>query len=70
MGALILVVYPVVVLSRTSSINQTIFGNHPMLARWLGAPLPARAEPAFFQDEFAGRVATKVMQTALGGARR
>jgi ATP-binding cassette, subfamily B, multidrug efflux pump len=45
--------------------QQAVFGNFPMLLRWnfhrwlLGQSL------AFYQDEFAGRIATKLMQTAL-----
>src|SRR3546814_16090419 len=48
-----------------SSDLQTIFGNYPMLARWLSHRWLLGQSMSFFQDEFAGRVAQKVMQTAL-----
>jgi ATP-binding cassette, subfamily B, multidrug efflux pump len=45
--------------------HQTIFGNYPMIARWLAHRYLLGQSMAFFQDEFAGRVSQKVMQTAL-----
>jgi ATP-binding cassette subfamily B multidrug efflux pump len=45
--------------------QQTIFGNFPMLLRWKFHRLMLGQSMAFYQDEFAGRIATKVMQTAL-----
>ena len=65
MGALILVGLPLAVLLRSLIIHQALLGNLPMSARWrmhrhlLGQSL------GFFANEFAGRVAAKVMQTAL-----
>ncbi len=65
MAALVVIGLPALVLLQSLVMHQTIFGNFPMLARWqmhrylLGQSLP------FFQDEFAGRVSQKVMQTAL-----
>ncbi|WP_238455833.1 ABC transporter ATP-binding protein [Azohydromonas lata] len=61
----ILLFSPLVVAVQTAFKHQTLAGNFPMRLRWdfhrrmLGQSL------AFYQDEFAGRVATKVMQTAL-----
>ncbi|MDL2313565.1 ABC transporter ATP-binding protein/permease [Desulfovibrio sp. OttesenSCG-928-C14] len=43
---------------------QTLSGNFPMRLRWNFHRLMLGQSLAFFQDEFAGRVATKVMQTA------
>jgi ATP-binding cassette subfamily B multidrug efflux pump len=40
-------------------------GNFPMRIRWLAHRYLLRQSMTFFQDDFAGRVATKVMQTAL-----
>src|SRR5690606_19631850 len=40
-------------------------GNYPMIVRWLGHRYLLRQSLAFFQDEFAGRVSQKLMQTAL-----
>ena len=45
--------------------HQTLAGNLPMSARWRMHRRILGQSMAFFADEFAGRVATKVMQTAL-----
>jgi ATP-binding cassette subfamily B multidrug efflux pump len=45
--------------------QQTLFGNFPMLLRWNFHRLLLGQSMSFYQDEFAGRIATKVMQTAL-----
>ena len=45
--------------------HQAIFGNFPMLLRWNFHRWMLGQSMHFFQDEFAGRIATKVMQTAL-----
>ena len=45
--------------------QQALFGNFPMLLRWNFHRLMLGQSMHFFQDEFAGRIATKVMQTAL-----
>ncbi|GGE19239.1 multidrug ABC transporter ATP-binding protein [Aureimonas endophytica] len=44
---------------------QALFGNFPMRFRWIVHNWLLDQSLAFFQDEFAGRVATKMMQTAL-----
>tara|TARA_B100000446_G_scaffold89364_1_gene84026 strand:+ start:1 stop:1527 length:1527 start_codon:yes stop_codon:yes gene_type:complete len=40
-------------------------GNYPMRIRWLVHRYLLKQSMAFYQDEFAGRIATKLMQTAL-----
>lgn len=45
--------------------HQTLAGNFPMLLRWNFHRLMLSQSMSFYQDEFAGRVAAKVMQTAL-----
>ncbi len=45
--------------------QQTLAGNFPMLLRWNFHRLMLAQSLHFYQDEFAGRIATKVMQTAL-----
>ncbi|MEO7850890.1 MAG: ABC transporter transmembrane domain-containing protein, partial [Rubrivivax sp.] len=45
--------------------HQAMAGNFPMLLRWNFHRLMLRQSMHFYQDEFAGRIATKVMQTAL-----
>jgi len=44
---------------------QTLANNFPMRLRWNFHRLMLSQSMHFYQDEFAGRVATKVMQTAL-----
>ena len=44
---------------------QVISGNMPMSARWRMHRLLLGQSVSFFSNEFAGRVSTKVMQTAL-----
>jgi len=60
-----LVAIPLVALIRGAIANQAIMGNFPMRIRWLAHRYVLRQSLSFFQDDFAGRVATKVMQTAL-----
>lgn len=45
--------------------QQTLAGNLPMLLRWNFHRLMLDQSMNFYHDEFAGRVATKIMQTAL-----
>ena len=45
--------------------QQAMAGNLPMLLRWNFHRLMLAQSMHFYQDEFAGRIATKVMQTAL-----
>ncbi len=45
--------------------QQGLAGNFPMLLRWNFHRLMLGQSMGFYQDEFAGRIATKVMQTAL-----
>jgi ATP-binding cassette subfamily B multidrug efflux pump len=44
---------------------QAIYGNFPMRLRWNFHRQLLEQSMSFYQDEFAGRIATKVMQTAL-----
>jgi len=66
MGLVILVLLPGLSLVHTMVMHQTVFGNYPMLIRWKAHRYLLGQSFAFYQDEFAGRVATKMMQTALG----
>ncbi len=45
--------------------HQALSGNMPMRLRWNFHRLMLGQSMAFYQDEFAGRIATKVMQSAL-----
>ena len=44
---------------------QSIFSNFPMRLRWNFHRQMLEQSMVFYQDEFAGRIATKVMQTSL-----
>ena len=63
--AAILVASPLVVALQALLKHQAMAGNFPMLLRWKFHRLMLSQSYSFYQDEFAGRVATKVMQTAL-----
>ncbi|MFB2551544.1 ABC transporter ATP-binding protein [Ensifer soli] len=65
MGALILVGLPLVVAIDSLMMHQVLLGNYPMIARWQMHRFLLRQSVGFFANEFAGRVATKVMQTSL-----
>ena len=65
MGAFLIVGLPVVVLLQSLLIHQTLLGNFPMIARWQMHRYLLRQSMNFFANEFAGRVATRVMQTSL-----
>ena len=55
----------VLVALQTLFKHQTLAGNFPMRLRWNFHRLMLNQSMSFYQDEFAGRVAAKVMQTAL-----
>jgi len=55
----------VVVALQTIVKHQTLAINFPMRLRWNFHRLMLGQSLAFYQDEFAGRLTTKVMQTAL-----
>lgn len=64
-GSLLLVVMPILVVVYSLLIHQTLLGNYPMSVRWLAHRYLLNQSLNFYQDDFAGRVATKVMQTSL-----
>jgi ATP-binding cassette subfamily B multidrug efflux pump len=55
----------VVVALQTMLKHQALAANFPMRLRWNFHRLLLQQSMGFYQDEFAGRIATKVMQTAL-----
>lgn len=65
MGLMILVALPLGVAVHSLILHQTLLGNYPMIARWQMHRYLLRQSLNFFANEFAGRVATKVMQTSL-----
>ncbi len=63
--AVVLLGSPVAIALQTVVKHQTLSGNMPMRLRWNFHRLMLGQSMSFYQDEFAGRVAAKVMQTAL-----
>ncbi len=63
--AAIIMLSVVLVALQTFFKHQTLAGNFPMQLRWNFHRMMLNQSMGFYQDEFAGRVATKVMQTAL-----
>jgi ATP-binding cassette subfamily B multidrug efflux pump len=65
MGAFALIGLPALVIFQSLIIHQVLIGNYPMIGRWQMHRYLLRQSMTFFSNEFAGRVATKVMQTSL-----
>ena len=61
----VVIAYPILVGISSLLLHQTLMGNFPMLVRWKTHRYLLRQSLGFFQDEFAGRIATRVMQTSL-----
>jgi len=61
----ILILMPIIVFFHSVILYQSLMGNFPMVVRWLSHRYLLDQSYAFFQNEFSGRIATKVMQTAL-----
>ncbi|WP_261837035.1 ABC transporter ATP-binding protein [Vibrio ishigakensis] len=64
-GVLLLIVMPLLVVAHSLIQHQTLLGNYPMSIRWLAHRYLLKQSLSFYQDDFAGRIATKVMQTSL-----
>ncbi|PSM18629.1 multidrug ABC transporter ATP-binding protein [Nitratireductor sp. StC3] len=65
MGAVVLFALPIMVWFHSLVSQQTLMGNYPMRIRWQVHRYLLKQSMTFYQDEFAGRIATKLMQTAL-----
>lgn len=63
--AFILMLSTVFIVMQTMFKHQTLAANFPMRMRWNFHRLMLNQSMGFYQDEFAGRVSAKVMQTAL-----
>ncbi|ARD40372.1 ABC transporter ATP-binding protein [Edwardsiella ictaluri] len=64
MTILVLVVMPLLAWLHSNLLHQSILGNYPMAVRWQVHRYLLGQSIAFFQRDFAGRVAAKVMQSA------
>ena len=65
MAFVVLVALPTAVFISSLIHQQTLMGNYPMRIRWQVHRYLLKQSMTFYQDEFAGRIATKLMQTAL-----
>ncbi|MBL4645315.1 MAG: ABC transporter ATP-binding protein [Rhizobiales bacterium] len=65
MALLVLIVLPLAVFLSSLLIHQSLLGNFPMIIRWQAHRYLLGQSLSFYQDEFAGRIATKIMQTSL-----
>ena len=65
MGAVVLVVLPIPKFISEAIHNQGLLGNFAMRTRWQAHRYLLRQSMEFYQNDFAGRVAAKMMQTAL-----
>jgi len=65
MGLIVMVGLPAAVWLHSLVSQQTLMGNYPMRIRWQVHRYLLKQSMSFYQDEFAGRIATKLMQTAL-----
>jgi len=65
MAFVVLVALPSAVFISSLIHQQTLMGNYPMRIRWQVHRYLLKQSMTFYQDEFAGRIATKLMQTAL-----
>ena len=65
MAILILIILPILKFFYESSVHQGLMGNFAMRTRWQAHRYVLRQSLGFFQDDFAGRITAKVMQTAV-----
>jgi ATP-binding cassette subfamily B multidrug efflux pump len=65
MSVVVLVGLPLVVFLHAGIVHQALLGNYPMRIRWQSHRYLLRQSLSFYENDFAGRLATKVMQTAL-----
>ncbi|KGY13191.1 multidrug ABC transporter ATP-binding protein [Vibrio tubiashii] len=62
---LVVLIMPTLGFLHSMIMHQTLLGNYPMSIRWLIHRYLLKQAVGFFLRDFAGRVATKVMQSAL-----
>ena len=65
MGVVVLVLLPILKFFYKSVIHQGILGNFTMRTRWQAHRYVLRQSMEFFHNDYAGRVAAKVMQTSI-----
>ena len=65
LGVFVLLILPSIKFLDETTIHQGLLGNFAMRIRWQAHRYVLRQSLDFFHNDYAGRVATKVMQTAL-----
>lgn len=65
MAVVVLVLLPAMKLVYEAVIHQGLMGNFAMRTRWMAHRYVLRQSLAYFQNDFAGRISAKVMQTSV-----
>ncbi len=65
MSFVVLIALPVLALFHSMIMHQSLLGNYPMAIRWQTHRYLLGQSISFYQHDFAGRLATKVMQTSI-----
>ena len=65
MAIIVLIVLPALTVVHALITHQTLLGNYPMAIRWSAHRYLLKQSLSFYQNDFAGRIATKVLQTSL-----
>lgn len=65
MAIVTVILLPLVTFFHSAVVHQALLGNYPMSIRWLAHRYLLRQSVSFYQNDFSGRIATKVMQTSL-----
>ena len=65
LAVLVLVIWPAINYIDSLLEHQGLLGNFSMQIRWRSHSYLLKQSSQFFSDDFAGRISTKVMQTAL-----
>ena len=65
MSVVVVVVLPILKLGYEAVVHQGIMGNFAMRTRWQAHRYVLRQSLAYFQNDFAGRISAKVMQTSV-----
>ena len=65
MAGMVLIVLPALKLVYEAVVHQGLMGNFAMRTRWMAHRYVLRQSLSYFQNEFAGRIAAKVMQTSI-----
>ncbi|SNT76423.1 ATP-binding cassette, subfamily B, multidrug efflux pump [Paracoccus seriniphilus] len=65
MAVMLVLILPVLNLIASLILHQSLMGNFPQRIRWQAHRYLLHQSIGYFQDEFAGRIAQRLMQTAL-----